>query len=126
MKRKVLIVDDDASIQRLFVWSLKEPNLEVDCASNGKEALELINKKYYDIVVTDYDMPVMNGQEFIRAVKGKYPKKHIIGITSGMYEEQLYNAGADICIHKPFTLFEVNSLIHKFIKTGQNESGFLH
>lgn len=115
MKRKVLIVDDDASIQRLFVWSLKEPELEVDCASNGQEALRLIGEKYYDIVVTDYDMPVMNGYDFVKTIKSKYPKKHIIGITSGMYEEQLYSAGADICIHKPFTLFEVNNLIHRFI-----------
>ena len=126
MKRKVLIVDDNTSIQRLFVWSLKEPGLEVDCASNGKEALKLIGEKYYDIVVTDYDMPVMNGYEFIKIVKGKYPNKHIIGITSGMYEEQLYNAGADICIHKPFTLFEVNSLIHRFIESENSTTGLLH
>lgn len=122
MKKKVLIVDDDASIQRLFVWSLREPELEVDCASNGKEALELIDKKYYDIVVTDYKMPVMNGYEFIKELKIKYPNKHIIGITSGTNEEYLYKAGADVCIHKPFTLFEVNNLIHKFIKIENSTS----
>jgi len=111
MKRKVLIVDDDTSIQRLFTWCLKEPELEVD-------ALQLMNKKYYDLVITDYDMPVMNGSDFLRVMKAKYPGKHTIGITSDMYEEQLYKAGADICIHKPFTLFEVNNLVHKFISVG--------
>jgi len=120
MKRKVLIVDDDTSIQRLFTWCLKEPELEVDCASNGKEALQLMTKKYYDLVITDYDMPVMNGSDFLRVMKSKYPGKHTIGITSDMYEEQLYKAGADICIHKPFTLFEVNNLVHKFI-SNENE-----
>ncbi len=115
MKRKILIVDDDEQIRNLLKAFLKISNWEIDCASNGEDALKLIEKKYYDLVITDYDMPQMNGEEFLKSIKSRFPNKHSIGITSTMHENALYRAGADLCIHKPFTLHEIDSVVKKLI-----------
>jgi len=115
MKRKILIVDDDDQIRNLLMALLRNPDFEVDTASNGEEALKLIENKYYDLVITDYDMPKMNGEEFLKNIKKRFPNKNSIGITSTTHEKALYRAGADLCIHKPFTLQEINSVVSRFI-----------
>ena len=114
-KKRILIVDDDRQIRFLLATFLKDDGVEIDCASDGEEALSLISKKHYDLLITDYNMPKMTGSDLLKIVKTRYSLKHAIGITSETHEHDLYKAGAEACIYKPFTLREVKSVINQFL-----------
>ncbi len=114
-KKRILIVDDDRQIRFLLSTFLKNSEVEIDCASNGEEALSLISKKHYDLLITDYNMPKMTGSDLLKIVKTKYSLKHAIGITSEPHEHDLYRAGAEACIYKPFSLNEVKSVVDQFL-----------
>ena len=64
--KKILAIDDQEEILFLLKWSLEEElNCEVHLASNGYHAINSMKKDDFDLVITDIDMPVMNGYEFI-------------------------------------------------------------
>lgn len=67
-KEKVLLVDDDTSITELFE-SLLEDKVNVDIAYNGKEALKLFQENYYKLIISDIDMPVLDGISFYKEAK---------------------------------------------------------
>ena len=98
-RENLLVVDDDASLTEAFHTLLSEPGV-VDTASNGKEALEKLDGKYYAAIISDIRMPVMNGIEFFEKAAQKFPsvRKRFIFLTN--YDEEC----------KDF--FEKNSLTH--------------
>jgi CheY-like chemotaxis protein len=66
---KLLIVDDEENIRFLFKEELEEEGYEVELASNGLEAIELIRKSPYDLVILDIKMPGMNGIQALNEIK---------------------------------------------------------
>jgi CheY-like chemotaxis protein len=70
--RFLLVVDDDNIILELLKAILESKGI-VECAENGKEALEKLGSKYYDVTISDIDMPEMNGIEFFNKIKEDYP-----------------------------------------------------
>ena len=68
MAQKFLLVDDEADIRDILIFNLKElyPKCEANQAGNGVEALELTRKNKYDVIYTDFKMPMMDGAEFIK------------------------------------------------------------
>ncbi len=70
MKKQVLVVEDDQALNDAFTMILSK-YYEVDAAFDGKEALDLVNKKIYDIILLDLLMPVMDGKQFLRAFDNK-------------------------------------------------------
>ncbi len=113
MKKKVLIVDDNKIIREILTRFLNYWDCDSDNAGNGIEAMEMIKRKCYDIVITDNHMPEMSGVELIRWIKTLYPSTCVIGITGYGSSEVLYKAGAEICFNKPFSLFEIKEEIQK-------------
>lgn len=71
MAYKFLVVDDEKGIREVLTFHLAElyPNCVIDEASNGAEALNLTKYKKYDVIYTDFKMPVMDGAEFIKTVR---------------------------------------------------------
>lgn len=69
---QILIVDDDESISELFQTILNSEG-KIDISANGREALEKISKNYYKLIISDVNMPVMNGKEFYRKAVEKFP-----------------------------------------------------
>jgi CheY-like chemotaxis protein len=65
---KVLIVDDDLTVQELFKYIFSEAGHTVAVAANGREGLERLAETIPDFMIVDVTMPVMNGREFIREV----------------------------------------------------------
>ena len=79
-KKRVLIVDDNPYILKILATMLKLENLEITTAKNGEDALHLIineTEGKFDIIVTDYQMPIINGQE-CRQGQGKEEKCMIV------------------------------------------------
>ena len=60
MARKVLVVDDEKLIVKGIRFSLEQDGMEVDCAYDGQEALDYINKNKYDVILLDVMLPVIN------------------------------------------------------------------
>jgi DNA-binding response OmpR family regulator len=109
---KILLVDDCADILNLLASFLELSDHETDKALNGVEALELLHKNVYDVVITDSEMPRMDGQALCKFIKAELPDLYIIGI-SGSSEalDKLSAAGADVCFAKPFRIGEIEKAI---------------
>ncbi|QVM93485.1 response regulator [Pseudomonas entomophila] len=65
----ILIVDDEYLIADILGFALEDQNFLVEKASNGSKALDALKEKRVDLVITDYMMPVLNGEELARAIR---------------------------------------------------------
>ena len=72
--KKMLVVDDEASVCKSVKRILERENLTVDEALSGKEALGMLEKKAYGVIITDMMMPGIGGMDLIRMVKEKFPE----------------------------------------------------
>jgi two-component system chemotaxis response regulator CheY len=108
---RVLIVDDSSVMRKIVGRSLRQAGLEileVLEASNGSEALSLVKENSLDLILSDINMPVMDGLEFVRQLRRIESAKHIpvIMITTEAGEAHVVEAlslGASGYIRKPFT-----------------------
>jgi len=114
--RRILVVDDEPFVCDAVKMMLAFDGHQVDTASSGKEALELFDKGKYDLVITDYAMPVMKGDELALALKTRTPGQPVVMITA--YAEMLKASnhplgGVDAIISKPFLLENLREAIKK-------------
>ena len=101
---RILVVDDEEEIRKTLSRHFRFEGFQVYTAANGVEALEVLNTKRMEIVITDILMPHMDGIELIREVQAQYPMIHTIVITGSVRMHHLLAAlrhGADTCIFKP-------------------------
>lgn len=125
---KVLLVEDDTNMSFILKSSLEEiiGDYKVSTASNGKEALETIKDDNFDILVTDVEMPVMDGVELARHVKKSCPAIPVLFITGKTSAQDVvdgYNAGADMYIKKPFLPQELDAHISALVRMKRGSSG---
>ncbi|WP_295361139.1 ATP-binding protein [uncultured Succiniclasticum sp.] len=123
---RILLVEDNAINAEIARMILEQYGAEVQQAENGKTGLEALQEKgpgYYDAVLMDIQMPVMNGFEAtkaIRALGGAYATAlPIIAMSANAYEEDVRDclaAGMNGHIAKPFNPAELIRILHKFIK----------
>lgn len=85
----VLFVEDDLNIQKNMRKILHLIFNEVYIASNGLEALEFFDKNYIDIIITDYEMPAMNGYELIKTIREKNSNIPIIILSNHTDKDKL-------------------------------------
>ena len=79
---KILIAEDDRELRQLFSHVLMKNGYTVKGVSNGKEALEAIDNDYYDLIMSDIMMPVMDGYEFVRQLRSSGNTTPVIMITA--------------------------------------------
>lgn len=107
-KARVLIVDDSQDICFLISSHFKLRGFTVETSLSGNEAMKLIEKNRFEIVICDIIMPGMKGTELLQKVKKQYPMTHVIMITGYVSLEHLLTCmryGADTCIFKPMDNF---------------------
>jgi YesN/AraC family two-component response regulator len=100
----VLIVDDEQEIREALRRDLQFLGYAVETAGNGKEALECMNERKFDVVISDIMMPVMNGVDLLREIRVQFPMTHVIMITGYVTMENVLACmryGADTCVFKP-------------------------
>jgi CheY-like chemotaxis protein len=115
-QRRILVVDDEPLVCDAVKMMLAFDGHEVETASNGKEALALLERSQFDLVITDFQMPTMKGDELAAAIKARNPKQPIVMITA--YAEMLHASGnpltgVDYVISKPFLLENLREAIVK-------------
>ena len=81
MNNKILLVEDEEFLSNLIGIKLKELNIDVLKAKNGEEALELIKKDSFDLILLDIILPKMNGFDFLNELKGINNKTPVVVIT---------------------------------------------
>lgn len=107
--KKILFVEDSPTMRRIIENSLKKLGIkEITDAENGVDALEKIQKQDFDMILTDWNMPEMNGKELVEHIRkiDKYQKVPILMITTRGMQDDVVTAiktGVNGYIVKPFT-----------------------
>ncbi|MBQ6361214.1 MAG: response regulator transcription factor [Lachnospiraceae bacterium] len=121
-KNTVLIVDDDPSIQRLLKKVLRSNDLETDIAGSAEEALRLLKKNKYALVLMDINMDGMDGFEAVETIRGRGDNTPVI-IVSGRNEDYdaLYGLGlgADDYVTKPFNPIILGAKVKALIRRNE-------
>ena len=112
---KLLVVDDDINIQRLYQEELEEEGYEVVIASTGNDALDLFEKENPDIVTLDILMPDIDGISLLRKMKEKRPDIPIIMSTAYDYRDDFAVWASEAYIVKSSDLDELKKTIKKLI-----------
>jgi DNA-binding response OmpR family regulator len=108
---KLLVVDDDVHIQKLYKEELEEEGYEVIIAGTGKEALELFEKENPDIVTLDILMPDIDGISLLRKMKEQRPNIPIIMSTAYDYRDDFAVWASEAYIVKSSDLTELKKTI---------------
>ncbi len=111
-KQRVLIVDDYAANREILTLQLASFRHDVTAARDGREALAIWQQGEFDLVITDCNMPLMDGYELSRRIRHHediqgLPRIKIIGLTANAVNEErgrCLDAGMDDCLFKPVTL----------------------
>lgn len=114
--KKILIVDDEENARIGLSKLLSQEGYEVDSVANGHEALEFLRRKKVNLVISDINMPEMNGLVFLRELSRHHPSTSVIMITAyGGVESYLeaMNLGAYEYLNKPVKLEELKSVMRK-------------
>lgn len=121
MAKTFLVVDDSTSIRQLVSSTIKDAGYEVLVAENGNDALGKIAGKRIDMVITDLNMPDMDGIELIRKLRSMpdYKFAPILMLTTESQEgkkQEGKKAGASGWIVKPFSAEQLMDVVKKFMK----------
>lgn len=118
MAKKVLVVDDEKLIVKGIRFSLEQDGMEVDCAYDGEEALNLAKTNDYDMILLDIMLPKMDGFEVCQAIR-EFSDMPIIMLTAkGDDMDKILGLeyGADDYITKPFNILEVKARIKAIMR----------
>lgn len=118
---RVLLVEDDKNLSFILKSSLEQMigGYEVITASNGKDGLELLSQRIFDVIVSDVEMPVMDGRTMVQQIRKHYPSLPILfitGLTTARDVINGYQSGVDFYIKKPFLPEELNAHIQAVLK----------
>ncbi len=113
MKKSILIVDDDKLLSELLQVYLEADGHEVLCCYNGHDAIRLSKEQNFDVILTDYHMPGLNGAEVIATIRSRFADSFIIGYSGKLMKNKFLAAGADVFVQKPFNFQELVSLIRR-------------
>ena len=112
--RQILVVDDEPAVCDAIKMMLKFDGHAVQTANGSKAVLSLLEQGKFDLIITDYSMPGMKGDELAAVIKQRLPHQPIIMITA--YAEMLKSSGdplpgVDFIISKPFSLADLREAI---------------
>lgn len=121
---KILVVDDEKLIVKGIRFSLEQDGMEVDCAYDGEEAINLAKQTEYDVVLLDVMLPKFDGFEVCQAIR-EFSEMPIIMLTAkgGDMDKILgLEYGADDYITKPFNILEVKARIKAIMRRSSRKS----
>jgi two-component system chemotaxis response regulator CheY len=120
MSKTVLVVDDSSTVRKFVSVSLEMQGFSVTSACDGMDALEKLPTRQFDLVITDLNMPNMDGFEFIRALRDnpEYNELPVIILTS-LSDEESKEEGAHLGVGsyvvKPFSLEKIQYEVSKYV-----------
>ena len=124
MSKRVLVVDDERLIVKGIRFSLEQEGMEVTCAYDGEEALELAKQTEFDMILLDIMLPKMNGLDVCQQIR-EFSNVPIIMLTAkgeDMDKIMGLEYGADDYITKPFNILEVKARIKAIMRRAAKEA----
>jgi two-component system, NtrC family, response regulator HydG len=119
---KILYVDDDPNMQKMVELFMRKSRHELTIAKNGRSALKFLEKNLYDVIVTDIQMPELDGLALIDEIKKRKIETPVI-IVSAFGQESIsqkgLKKGAAKILRKPFESKELFETIEKYSKNRQ-------
>lgn len=122
LNKKVLVVDDEKLIVKGIRFSLEQDGMEVTCAYDGEEALELVKSTEFDVILLDVMLPKLTGFEVCQQIR-EFSNVPIIMLTAkGDDMDKILGLeyGADDYITKPFNILEVKARIKAIMRRSKN------
>jgi two-component system phosphate regulon response regulator PhoB len=129
---RVLIVDDDPDIVRLVSYNLSHAGYEVQTASTGRQALELVQKQPPDLIVLDLMLPDVDGMEVCRSIRQHDPSRRIPILMLTARGDEIdrvvgFELGADDYVAKPFSPRELVLRVKSILRrTGRDRTDVMH
>jgi len=113
--KRILLVDDELGVRHAFRMMLEIDEHKVTEANNGAEALDLFIKGQFDLVITDFEMPAMKGNELAVRIKRLAPGQPILMITA--YGKELGDSEnpVDAIVNKPFTFTDLRRALAELL-----------
>ena len=119
MRKRILVVDDDADMRLTLKLALELAGYTVEVAANGREALEVQRRQPAEVLITDIFMPDTDGFEAIDAFRREFPQTRIVVVSGGAqlskrdYLPDAELLGADATLQKPFDVDALLDLLHR-------------
>jgi two-component system alkaline phosphatase synthesis response regulator PhoP len=110
-EQKVLVVDDNAELRSILCYGLDSYGFQVNFCESGTEALNLAMNVDFDYIITDYQMPQMNGIELTKRLRERSSRVVIIGMSADDLGIDFLNAGANDFLQKPFIPYRLAMMI---------------
>ncbi len=117
--KRILVVDDEENARIGLTRLLSNEGFLVDSVANGYEALNYLRQQEVNLIISDINMPEMNGITFLKELNKNFPKSNVIMITAyGGVESYIeaMNLGVFEYINKPIKIDELKSIIRKIFK----------
>lgn len=119
---KILIAEDDKELRRLFERVLTKDGYTVTGVSNGKEALDALDGSYFDVIISDIMMPVMDGHELVRALREAGYTTPVLMITAKDAFDEMergFMSGSDDYMVKPINIRELSLRVGALLRRAQ-------
>ncbi len=120
MVKNVLVVDDEKDVRDFMEKALSKSGYEVSLASDGEEALEMFRASSYHLVISDMNMPGMNGMELCKRIRHEKPTTIVFAMTGYISVFDMIKcreAGFEDYFPKPFDVVELlDSVEYAFVK----------
>lgn len=119
---KVLVVEDDNELRQLFSHVLIKNGYAVDGACDGQQALKAIDSGYYDIIISDIMMPVMDGYEFVKTLRAEGNNTPVLMITAKDAFDDMrlgFLSGSDDYMVKPVNVNELLLRVSALLRRAQ-------
>lgn len=113
---KVLLVDDEPIILKMLGEWMRNLGYAFATATNGLEAVEALKKEAYGLVITDINMPRMDGMQLLKHIKKNIPQTDVIlitGLSAGYGSEDAIEAGAAYFLAKPFLVKDLKAALNR-------------
>ncbi len=119
---RVLVIDDDEDMRSLLRELLEEDGLKTECSGNGYEALQVLTKRPFDLIITDVEMRGLTGLDILPEIKKLRPGVSIIVMSSFAGTEvrrRSLEKGASAYLEKPVHMKKLKALIHEMLLAKQ-------
>lgn len=126
---RIFVVDDEENIRSILKRSLEKEGFLVSQFENGRNAYESVNYENPDLIVLDWDMPVMSGIEFVEKIRQDGNEVPVIFLTINDKEEYRIEGlekGADDYIGKPFSIKELITRVHVVLRRYHKNNVYEH
>ena len=124
MQSRVLLVDDEAAFREVVERQLTMEGFEVTCAGLGGEALALMKKSQFDVVLLDYHMPDMDGVEVLQKMKESNIRTRVVMLTAetGLDKAiETLKLGVDDYLTKPYFAKHLVACINRVLEKGVHQ-----